>query len=192
MTTPRTCPDCNQGLKADATSCRCGWTLPTARTEAAEEGHRLKCENGDGETAMVRENGKNICLRCYEGAHNSESFERCKAMGLTSVEEMKDYCRKSMRELFRKKHDGNAWLENLKQRTVDLIVQMDTEADRKVLERARRLCVIDSKNKVIPKEDRPAKRAVLSARIQEERRRAEAMLKAQRETAEAMDNGTGA
>lgn len=179
MTTPTICPDCNQGLKAGAVSCRCGWTVPAQRADRVAEGDvpTVACDTpGCGGAAFCRVGDKNECRRCYEGNVNSHAFADCKARGLNTVDDMRDFCRRKAKELFRRPLSGEAWIENLKQPTVDLMQRMGTESDLLVIERARRACVIDASNKVIPIAKRQALRDRRASRIKEERDRAEKML----------------
>ena len=40
--TPKTCPDCGQGLKPNTTRCKCGWELPHSQTKS-----RVQISNAD-------------------------------------------------------------------------------------------------------------------------------------------------
>ena len=174
------CPDCNSGLRDGARSCRCGWSKGALSSEA---GPRMVCDTkGCDQAAMIRdEDGEALCHRCDEGKHNRRAFEHCKALGLNSVEDMKAYCRRTAKTLFRGQASTDTWLEQMTQPTVDRIVTMGTKTDEKLLERLRAKCVIDNENRVIDPVKRPSLRAARAAHIENERRRAEAELKRQSE-----------
>lgn len=176
MTTWTQCPECQGSLGKDPRKCRCGWEAPKEQAEA----RRAKCATpGCGEVALIRYEDENLCLPCVEGKHNTRSFERCKAMGLSTVEEMRAFCAKTFKSVGRQRPDFAAWAERIGQTTVDVALRMDTDSDRKLLERLRERCVIDAENKIIPLERRAAMRAEREARIQAERERVEALLAAQ-------------
>lgn len=160
------------------------------KSEAPTRNRRLACDTaGCDQPADVRvEGGRNLCHRCDEGDHNRRAFEHCKALGLHTVEDMKRFVREKARAIFRHAGNGEDFLENMKQPTVEVMLRMATETDRKLLERMRSRCIIDAQNKVIDPEKRPALRAQRAARIEEERRRAEAVLAMQKATLEAKAN----
>lgn len=153
----------------------------------SEAGPSIPCDTtGCGEVAFVRgDDGLARCRRCYEGHHNSQAFEKCKALGLTSVEDMQAYCRRLTKRGVFSRPSFDSWAENMKQGTVDAMVRMMTPSDEKALDRLRALCVIDEVNKIVPVELRPALRAERAARIDNERRRVEEVLRQQRATLEA-------
>lgn len=187
MTARSQCPDCNSGLRQPFTSCRCGWVEPkAARTSYSEAGPSLACDTPNcDQPAFTRDETGVWCQRCDEGRRNAAAFAHCKALGLTSVNDMKAFVRAKLRTVGRHAPNGAEWRENITQGTVDYLVRQHTDDCDKLLERLRGSCVIDEQSKVIPKDRRPAMRAERAAHIENERRKAEAELKRQRELLEA-------
>lgn len=131
-----------------------------------EVGHVVPCDtDGCGEPAFVRDEGRNYCHRCYEGRRNTEAFERCKAMGLNTVEDMRAYCRQMLKKGIFEKPSFERWAETMKQATVDAMVRMCTDSDLKTIGRLRAMCAIDADNKIVPLEKRQALRSAMAARI---------------------------
>lgn len=181
MTTRTQCPDCWQGLQPGASSCRCGWSEPAKSWDAAEASvPTLRCSTAScGEPAFVRDGEANVCRRCYEGRHHNEAFERCKAMGLNSVDDMRAYCRGMLKKGIFAKPSFERWAETIKQAAVDRMALIGSDSDLEALERLRAMCVIDAQDKVVPVERREALRAEREAKIRAERERVEAVLKSQ-------------
>ena len=112
-----------------------------------------------------------------DAAHAAQVSEFMQREGLHSVEDCRAYCKKMMARFRYGQvgvHSFQRWCEVMRQETVDRLVLMDTKSDRTALDRMRYAGVIDEQNKLIPLD----RRAAVAEERREERRQAEAELRA--------------
>jgi hypothetical protein len=124
--------------------------------------------------------GQRLCQACDERERNEKAMASNRARGLTSVDEMRAYCRRMLkRGLFGDRPSFERWAENITQGTVERLLLMGGKDDGRVLERLRNMGVIDEQNRVVPVDERGARRAALEAARKADRERIEAVLAAQ-------------
>lgn len=145
------CPDCGFTVKDGATKCRCGWTKPAPGGYVVAGEPQPICRTaGCREPAIC---GKALCEACEQRARHEVSEAFCRANGLETVEQKREFCKRMARGVFRGA-SYEAWKKNMTQRTVDLIVINGGPSNEHCLERLRAAGVIDGANKLIPLEGR--------------------------------------
>lgn len=148
--------------------------------EAGVQRELIPCATpGCGGPAFAFVDDRNLCQRCYEGQLNTAAFERCKARGLVTVDDMRAYCRRILKRGVFSKPSFERWAEFMTQKTVDWLVMRNDKDDHRVLDRLRALGALDENNKLVPLEERAARRAKVEAERKAERERIDAALKAQ-------------
>lgn len=168
------CPDCNSGMPEGARSCRCGWRASSSLFASAPR--RFCATVGCEQTAL---SWSKLCGNCTDRERAERAEASCRAKGLLTVEDRVRYCRDLLKRGVFGRPSFERWAENLTQPTIDLIVLHGNEDDLRLLARLRDRCVIDAQNRLTPAADREGLRAERAARIEEERARVEAHLKAQ-------------
>lgn len=133
---------------------------------------------GCEQPAKHRVDGKALCDGCEERVRGEVSRERCKARGLNTVEEMRAYCRRMAGRAFGAPPTFEVWAKNITQQTVDILVRMGGRDDLKALDRLRRFGVIDEENRLVPHDQREARRRLFAEQERVDRERFEAEMKA--------------
>jgi hypothetical protein len=179
MTAFSHCPDCSTPLGKDRTKCRCGWVMPAERSEAAAR-PIVHCDTvGCEQPAFNRVDGKNLCRGCEDRIRHEQAEAFCRSKGLDTVEQRRAYCKQQLRNFGRGVPSFERWARAMTQKTIDYLVLADGADDRKVLERLFYLGVIDEHRKLIPLDQREARRGAMEAARKAERERIEAALAAQ-------------
>jgi hypothetical protein len=123
-------------------------------------------------------NGFSHCSACEERRAHEEAERACAARGLTTLEAKKAYCRKLLRKAFAPP-SFERWAIHITQGGVDFLVRSNGRDDQRVLERLEAMGVIDAQRKVVPVEERAARRAAHEAKVLAEQERLAEILKAQ-------------
>lgn len=104
----KNCPDCGSKLGKDAYKCRCGWKL-----DAPQKSRHRDCAHAPACTknATIREKTATgwaaFCEDHYIEYHHRASEKRVREeLGLKTVEEMKEYCRRKLQTVFRSVQSG--------------------------------------------------------------------------------------
>lgn len=127
------CPKCQRRLRIDAEVCLCGWSKTGGVGKHSDCAHAPSCTKN----ATIRE--KTItgwaafCEDHYVAYHHAISARRVREeLGLQTVEEMKEFCRSNIGNIFKKKPAAEYWQKVLAQAPKGSIAE---QAAREFLEK---------------------------------------------------------
>lgn len=142
--TPNNCPDCSTPLNG-ADRCRCGWVMRYAGVRASEVTRR--CSTAGCPAVALVYSAK--CENCTTRERQEKSAARCRELGLVTVEDKRNYCRR-ISKTFGSGITFDTWAKNMTQNTVDRLVLMAAGQQDPCLDRLRSVGAIDGANRLIP------------------------------------------
>lgn len=90
------------------------------------------------------------CQGCFDRERHEASEKRCAELGLVTVEQKREYCRKLARSHLFGRPSFERWAATITQKTVDLIALQAAGQPDPCLDRLRAAGVIDGRNRLIP------------------------------------------
>ena len=96
------CPDCKNEIK-NSNYCGCGWRKPSPPVPYAERERVKCCYDVCNRSAVLKvrtpTGWANLCMIHYDEHHQRQADETCRALGLQTVQQKREWVRRKMREL---------------------------------------------------------------------------------------------
>ena len=94
METDRNCPDCGNTLHLKATYCGCGWGKKK-KYDRGLDLPKLVCKfDTCAQTAVIFHKNARLCEQHFQEVRKKESHDYCKAIGLTTNKQCRDWLTK--------------------------------------------------------------------------------------------------